>query len=360
LAEIVSPDTPKLFLVRGGRPAFSGRVRMKKRFRIATVPFCFGIALVLCGAIAGRSYSIDSPQEKAFKLRADSELVLLDVSVKAPRARGGWVSGLSKESFTVFENGRPQPVLQFASTDTPVTVGLVVDNSGSMRRKQAEVALAGLAFAKESNLFDEFFVLNFNDYVVFGLPAGVRFTDKLQLLRNALHFGTPAGRTALYDGMALGLSHIRLGSKDKHTLIVVSDGGDNASHISFHDLLQMLEASPVTVYTVGIFEADDVDRNPGVLRRIAQVSGGEYFQVGQIEEVVPVFHKIAQDIRNRYTVGFRPDPTLDRDANPLRTVKVAVTLQGKKLVAHTRTSYTLRPWDELITEAPSSKKEEHR
>jgi len=151
------------------------------------------------------------------------DLVLLDVGVRNPH--GGFVSGLKKSSFQVFEDGRPREITHFASVDEPVTVGLVVDNSGSMRNKRPEVITAGLAFAKSSNPLDEFFVVNFNDSVVRGLPPALAFTDNLQILRAGLYYGQPSGQTALYDAVAYSLRHLEFGHRDKRTLIVVSDGG---------------------------------------------------------------------------------------------------------------------------------------
>ncbi len=151
--------------------------------------------------------------------------------VKDPR--GGYVTGLTKDDFQVFEDGRPQKISEFGSVDTPVTVGLVVDNSGSMRLKRPQVVLAGLAFAKESNPKDEFFVVNFNSRVLRGLPDKIAFTDDLKMLRAALYYGMPTGQTALYDAIAYSLKHLELSRQDKRTLIVVSDGGDNVSRTSY-------------------------------------------------------------------------------------------------------------------------------
>jgi VWFA-related protein len=279
-----------------------------------------------------------SPREP-YTISDNVDLVLLDVSVKNPH--GGFVSGLEKSNFRVFEDGHARKITHFASVDSPVTVGLVVDNSGSMRNKRPEVVTAGLAFAKSSNPKDEFFVVNFNNSVVRGLPPNVPFTDDLQILRAGLYYGEPVGQTALYDAIAYGLKHLDRGHRDKRTLIVVSDGGDNVSHLSFSQLMMLVVASRATIYTVGLFDQNDQELNPGVLHKLANVSGGEYFQPGSLNEMIPVFEKISKDIRNRYTVGYIPDEI--GDGRAVRSVKVSAQEDGRKLSVRTRTSYSIPP-----------------
>jgi VWFA-related protein len=266
------------------------------------------------------------------------------VSVK--NTHGGYVTGLEKSNFHILEDGRARQITHFTHVDTPVTVGLVVDNSGSMSRKRGEVILAGLAFAKESNSQDEFFVVNFNNSVVRGLPPSMPFTDDLQHLRSALYYGVPVGQTALYDAIAYALKHLERGHRDKRTLIVVSDGGDNVSKISLTELMPLIEASRATIYTVGLFDPEDRDLNPGVLRKFASVSGGEYFQPGQLSEVIPVFQEISKDIRNRYSIGYVPDEATDK--RQIRSVKVTAQDRGQRFVVKTRTTYTITPLSDLI------------
>ena len=286
-----------------------------------------------------------SNQSGTYTISDNVDLVLLDVSVKDPR--GGYVTGLKPDNFQVFEDGRPRQISQFASVDTPVTVGLVVDNSGSMQSKRPEVILAGLAFAKESNPEDEFFVINFNNSITRGLPPGMMFTDNLQILRRALYFGEPVGQTALYDAIAYALNHLEYGHRDKRTLIVVSDGGDNVSVIPFSELMKLIESSRATIYTVGLFDPLNHDLNPGVLRKMAAVSGGEYFQPYELSQIIPVFNKISTDIRNRYTIGYVPDET--SDTRVIRTVKVTASENGRKLIVRTRKAYSTVPFSRQIS-----------
>lgn len=286
----------------------------------------------------------EQPAPAVYTISDNVDLVVLDVSVKDPR--GGYVTGLQKSNFRVFEDGQPREISAFAAVDAPVTVGLVVDNSGSMRLKRPEVITAGLAFAKESNPKDEFFVVNFNNSVTRGLPPDLLFTDKLQTLRAALYYGTPVGQTALYDAVAYALKHLEYSHREKRTLIVVSDGGDNVSQIRFPDLQQMIEASRATIYTVGLFDPDANDLNPGVLRRMSALSGGEFFEPADLQEIVPVFNKIAKEIRNGYTLGYAPDETHDR--KKLRTVKVIASEGDRNLHVRTRTKYLNIPLAQLV------------
>jgi Ca-activated chloride channel family protein len=273
-----------------------------------------------------------------FKISDNADYVLLDVSVRD--RDGSFVTGLEKANFQVFEDGHPRPITYFSAMDSPVAIGLIVDNSGSMAAKRARVIAAGLAFAKQSNPQDEFFVVNFNDSIRRGLPPSIPFTDNLQLLRKALYYGEPQGKTALYDAVSYGLRHLERSREQRRTLIVVTDGRDNASQISFSALMKDLEASRATVYTVGLSDPDEErELNDRVLRKMAQVTGGEFFEPAAIGDVGEVFEKIAGDVRHRYSVEYAPDEI--HDHNPVRRVKVVVRVESRKLQARTRTSYSV-------------------
>ena len=273
------------------------------------------------------------PHSRTFTISDNVNLVVLDVSVKDPR--DGYVSGLHKEDFRVFEDRNPRAITQFGNEDLPVTVGLVVDNSGSMLRKRPEVITAGLAFAKDSNPRDEFFVINFNNSVVRGLPERTLFTDDLKALRAALYYGQPQGQTALYDAVAYALKHLEVSHQERRALIVVSDGGDNVSRTPLRELMRLIEASRATIYTVGLFDPEANDLNPRVLRRFANASGGQYFEPA-LDEMLPVFARISKDLRNRYTLAFVPD---NADLHKVRSVRVNAEINGRKLIARSRTSF---------------------
>ena len=151
--------------------------------------------------------------------------------------------------------------------DIPVTVGLVLDNSGSMGPKRNEVIAAALAFARSSNPQDQMFVVNFNEHVTFGLPADTPFTDKTAQLQAALSKFKTSGETALYDALAVAIEHLKMGNRDKKVLIVVSDGGDNASKYKLSQILAMAGKSDAIIYTIGIYTDEDPDKKPDALRQ---------------------------------------------------------------------------------------------
>ena len=269
-----------------------------------------------------------------FTLKVTSDLVLLDVSVKGPT---GYISGLSKENFQIEDSGKPQTINHFSHDDVPVTVGLVIDTSGSMTRKYNQVVTAALVFMGASNPKDELFVVNFNDNVRFGLPPDQPFSDNVNSLRSALWMAKPEGRTALYDGVVQALDHLDKATQDKKTLVLVSDGGDNHSTHTLADVIRKVEVSRATIYTIGLFDEDDQDRNPGLLRQLSSISGGETYLPKDVSEVTSICRQVAADIRARYTVGYVPAQV---EGHAIHKVKVTASQPGGgKLKVHTRTSY---------------------
>ena len=290
------------------------------------------VSLTLLSPLAGSPVK----EESDYTIRSDVRLVLLDVSVK-DRA-GGFVSGLSKDNFAVFENGHPQRITAFANYDLPVTVGILVDESYSMTPKRADVLTAAQTFIEESNPRDEVFVLNFNDRVRRGLPDRLLFSDNAQQLRSALHRGIPEGKTALNDAIVAGLQQLELGRRDKKTLVLISDGGDNASKHKRREMLDMVERNIATIYTIGLYDAEDADRDPGILRELAKITGGEAYFPLSPSGMVPVCRRIAKDIRTRYTIGYTPQT--ENASVPLRHIHVRVAAPGHaRLFARTRSGY---------------------
>jgi len=248
------------------------------------------------------------------------------------------VSGLDKNDFQVYEDGMLQSIKYFSREDVPVTVGLVIDNSGSMRPKRADVIAASLAFARSSNPQDQMFVVNFNEKVSFGLPANMAFTDQVAQLEVALSKIAPDGETALYDALDAALEHLKQGSRDKKVLIVISDGGDNASKQKLTKIMALAGQPDVIIYTIGIFDDQDEDRNPGVLKRLAKDTGGEAFFPESLKDVAPICERIAHDIRNQYTVAYAPT-NKNRDGS-YRVVQVKASAPGHgHLLVRTRTGY---------------------
>jgi Ca-activated chloride channel homolog len=273
-------------------------------------------------------------QQGDFTLRSEVRLVLLDVSVTGKD--GGFVTDLSKENFTVLEDGVPQRISVFDHNDSPVTCGLIVDESRSMTPKRQDVLAAATAFIEASNPRDEIFVLNFNDTVKRGLPEDVLFSDDIAQLRDALYRGVPQGRTALYDAVLDGLEQLELGKQDKKTLVVVSDGGDNVSVHTRQEMLNQIQRSVATIFAIGLYDPDDPDHDLGVLKELAHISGGEAYFPQNPRETMPICRRIAQDIRSRYTLGYHPESSKIR----LRHIDVRASSAGHgKLHVRARRSY---------------------
>ena len=271
-----------------------------------------------------------------YTIRVNADSVVLHATVQ--NRKGILVSGLSKDDFQVYEDGVLQKIDYFSHEDIPVTVGLVVDNSGSMRPKRPEVIAAALAFARSSNPQDQMFVVVFNENVLFGLPDNTPFTDQVAQLEVALSRIAAAGMTALYDAVAAALEHLKKGNRDKKVLIVVSDGGDNASKHKLAQMMTMTGQSDAIIYTVGVFDENDPDRNPRVLRQLARATGGEAFLPGSARDVVPICEQIARDIRNQYTVAFAP--TNRKQDGTYRVIEVKAGAPGReRLTVRARAGY---------------------
>jgi Ca-activated chloride channel family protein len=277
-----------------------------------------------------------APDQDAYRISVDVALVVLQATVRDHL--GHTVNQLKRDDFTVFEDGKPQPISLFRHEDTPVTVGLVVDHSSSMHEKLADVTAAAQTFVKFSNPNDRMFVVNFNENVSLGLPAGERFSDNADDLGGAIWGAPAAGKTALYDAIVTALQRLQESTYDKKILIVISDGGDNASKASLDRVLTLAEQSNAVIYTIGLFEPDDPDQNPKVLHRLAQESGGEAFFPEQLGDTVAICERIARDIREQYTIGY-PSMNVQKDGV---YHKVRLTVNAKengKLSVRTRAGY---------------------
>jgi len=292
------------------------------------------IAALLLTGFAGVAEAQESRQD--FQISVNVDLVVLQATV---RDRGGRiVSDLREQDFEVYEDGVRQTIKLFRHEDVPVTVGLVVDHSGSMRPKLTDVIAAARTFARSSNPEDGMFVVNFNEKVTLGLPGGMSFTNSADELERAIAGTKAAGRTALYDAAVTGLEHLQTGGPEKKALIVISDGGDNASVLGLPAVLRRFEQSSAVIYAIGVFDEDDPDQNPDVLRRLARATGGEAFFPDRLGDVVAICERIAHDIRHQYTIGYvSTNKTAPGD---FRTIRMVAHAAGKgSLSVRTRTGY---------------------
>lgn len=302
---------------------------MLKRFVFAVT---FGLA-VPAGLAAAQAKAAETSQ---YTISMNVDLVVLDIAVFD--GQGRYVRDLNRENFVVLEDGRPQSIALFRNEDIPIAAGVIVDSSGSMGPKRAETIAAALAFVRASNPDDDVFVVNFNERVALGLPPAIPFTADPDLLRSALGRMPIGGRTALYDAIAAGLQHIGQSRYKRKFLIVFSDGGDNESRRNLDQLTRLIQESEVTVYTIGLFDSRDPDRNPGVLKKLAHLSGGQAYLPGDMKYVPAVCRSIATDIRSRYILGYTPSRQGKDDE--FHRVEVRVRAHGRgRLEARTRTGY---------------------
>ena len=282
-------------------------------------------------ALAHTQQSAPSTETSSpYTFSTNVDWVVLNATV---RDRKGWfASDLSQADFKVYEDGQLQTVRLFRHEDVPVYVGLVVDHSASMSPKIAEVLVAAKTFVAASRADDDMFVVNFNDHVVL---EGSNHPD--QLARSISSVPTQ-GKTALYDAVIRALAQVKTGTLQKKALMVISDGGDNASRHTLAEVLKAVEESNVLVYTIGVFDEEDPDKNEVALRRLAHVSGGEAFFPRQLNQVVSICERIARDIRNQYILGY----VSSNGANPgvYHSIRLAVHAEGKgRLESRTRAGY---------------------
>jgi VWFA-related protein len=267
-------------------------------------------------------------------LKSRSELVVLNVTVVDGESKP--VAGLPREAFAVFEDNRPQPLGFFESSDSPATVGLVIDNSTSMLRRRQALVAAGVSFAAAAHPEDELFTINFNENVWPGLPAGRHFTSDREELARALQTMQTRGMTAFHDGLLAALRHLGHGQRQKKALVVISDGGDNASRSTFDTVLEEALRMDAVIYTISIYDEYDEEGRPELLRKLAAASGGEAFFLRGVKGIEETFARIARDIRSGYVLGYTPEP----GAPGFRAVKVRVQPpDNRRLVVRCRSGY---------------------
>jgi len=279
----------------------------------------------------------DPAQDPPTVFRAESNLVVLHINVFDRRSDA--VPNLPQEAFKVFEDDRPQEITFFSGADVPVAVGLILDASGSMIAREHMVISGGTAFSRSSHPEDELFTVNFNENVRYGLPPTIKFTNNPSLLHSALAAYRPNGRTALFDAVIAGLEHLELATHQKHVLVVLSDGEDNASKYSEKDMMDRARESDAIIYTVSNANRRiGMPGNPGVLRKLADVTGGVAYFPDSDEKVVESFDELAGNIRRGYSIGYVP-ANAEQDG-AYRRVKVTVSAPGRNnLSVRTRDGY---------------------
>jgi Ca-activated chloride channel family protein len=282
-------------------------------------------ARLLAGILAGLL-------AQAPPFRAETRLVVLHATVR--NGRGELVTNLDRRAFTVYENGRRQPIVVFRRDDIPVSLGLLIDNSGSMRAVREKVEEAALALARASNPQDEMFVLNFADKTRIDVP----FTSDVRVLEAGIARVDAIGGTAMRDAVEAGEAYLNeRAARDRKVLLVITDGNDNASRATLDRIRQTAEQHEITIYAIGLFAG--AARSAAArreLNQLAERTGGSAYYPPNIAEVHAVALDIARQIRQQYTLAYAPvNQALD---GSYRTIRIAVA-GPERYVARTRAGY---------------------
>ena len=265
---------------------------------------------------------------------SDTRLVVLHASVFDKS--GKLVTDLAQSAFQVYEDGKLQPIKIFKREDVPVSMGLIIDNSGSMRDKRQKVESAALALVKDSNPQDEVFIVNFNDEAYLDTD----FTSDIKEMQQGLTKIDSRGGTAMRDAIRMSIDHLKeKAKKDKKVLLVVTDGNDNASQVNLENLVKASQDSETLIYAIGLLseeERREATRAKRALISLTEATGGQVFFPKEATEVERIAHQVARDLRNQYTIAYTPTNTaLD---GTYRTIKVTATGPGHPVV-RTRSGY---------------------
>lgn len=277
------------------------------------------------------------PDEQSV-IRVDTRLVVLHCAVVDKK--GGLVTNLPQSAFKVYENKVEQPIRLFKREDVPVSLGIVIDNSGSMRDKRARVEAAAVRLVKASNPQDEVFVVNFNDEAYLDVP----FTNDITKLEEGVARIDSRGGTALRDAVSMSIDYLKQeGKKDKKVLLIITDGNDTASSgITLEKLVEKIHRSEVLIYGIGILGKEDARDRKRAMRTIdamTRASGGVSYYPGDVAEVEMIAEQVAHDIRNQYVIAYSPlNQNLD---GSFRSIRV-VAANGRYTV-RTRSGYYATP-----------------
>ncbi len=271
-------------------------------------------------------------------VRVDSALVLIPAHVTT--ATGAPVTDLSVQNFHLYEDNVEQTVASFSAEEAPISVGLLFDASGSMRNKLAKASEAASRFFSTANAQDEFFLVKISGRAKLVEPFT---TDSLGLVQQIRHF-RPAGQTPLFDAIHLAMKQMKTARNSRKALLIISDGGDNWSTHTFHEIREALLESDVQLYAIGIFDEDftrnhapEEVRGPMLLRVLAAQTGGRLYSVSSLEDLPEIGARISRELRQQYVLGYYSTNTT-RDGK-YRHVKVRVTSETPELRVSFRTGY---------------------
>jgi VWFA-related protein len=286
----------------GPRFSTSLRERVPRCALSSALIFC---GLILCGLLSAQSTPpppAAQPEEPTFSV--GTRLVVLPVSVLDKS--GKLVTDLQQKAFKVFENGTEQPIKIFRREDVPISLGMIVDNSGSMREKRQRVEAASLDLVRASNPQDEVFVVNFNDDPFLDVP----FTNDIKKMEEGIARIDSRGGTAMRDAISESMDYMRKeGKRQKKVLLIITDGNDNASNISLEKLVTRAQQNEILVYAIGLLNEEE-RREARLAKRaldtISRDSGGLAFYPKGASDVDAIALQVAHEIRNQYTLAYTP------------------------------------------------------
>ena len=328
--------------------AFTGSellVRSRLSFRAITLASAFFLPLFAISA--QQPAATPPPDDPPGPVRIKTDLVTLTLTVTD--LYGRYVSGLSKNAFTVLDNNQEQEISFFSDSDAPVSVGVLFDVSGSMGGEKIQKARKALSrFINSSHPSDEYFLIAFNSRAQLLLDRtrdGDAVLQKLTLV-------SPRQNTALYDAVYLGIERVTRGAHQKKALLIISDGQDNSSRYNFGEVRRLMKESDVVTYAVGIIDASDAQSQLGMqgqafLDELTSVTGGKSFYPTSDIEMDEIFERIALELRHQYSIGYTP-----KDFQPdgkWRKVKVRVKPPRglPRLTVRSREGYYATPASDL-------------
>ena len=307
--------------------------------------------LLALAAVAAAQAPKPPPGDAGAVFRADTRLVVCNTAVVDKD--GHLVTNLPQQAFTVYENGVKQTIAGFKREDVPVSIGLIVDNSGSMRPKRSQVEAAALALVKDSNPEDEVFIVNFNDEAYLDNPPGKDFTSDIKEMEAALRRIDSSGGTAMRETIHMSIGWLKKAHRDKKVLVVVTDGNDNFGGISLEDLVKLAQQNEVLIYSVGLLTEEsrsDANSARRALRALAGATGGETFFPKELGEVDRIAHLVARDIRSQYAIEYKPlNAAMD---GSYRKIRITVDAPGRPTV-RTRSGYYATPERQAPPGGPS-------
>ena len=277
---------------------------LPKRFVLyGTIAWC----LLFLGRTAARPRQENPPQDSGATLRVETTLVQIPVSVTDSVNR--FVLGLQKEDFHLFEDGAEQEIAHFSGEETPLSVGLAFDESGSMDYKLQTAEAAAEHFMKTMNRDAEAFLVEFSDTA----QLSVGFTSRAEEIQNALLSAQAGGLTAMLDGVNLALSEMKKAKNSRKAIVIISDGGDNHSHYRSAQIEALVREADVQIYAMGVFDpmaslglSPEVVSGPRLLSEIATQTGGRAFAASLVSDLPSVAARIAVELRNEYVLGYYP------------------------------------------------------